>query len=51
MNGPSGFGASQLGIRAKVDDYLGSSVGVELGMRLPKQSWDRIRTRHALCFM
>ena len=23
-----GFGASQLGIRAKVNDYLGSSVGV-----------------------
>ena len=28
-----GFGASQLGIRAKVNDYLGSSVGVELGIR------------------
>ena len=25
-----GFGASQLGIRAKVNDYLGSLVGVEL---------------------
>ena len=25
--------ASQLGIRAKVNDYLGSSVGVELGIR------------------
>ena len=25
-----GFGASQLGIRAKVNNYLGSSVGVEL---------------------
>ena len=25
-----GFGASQLGIIAKVNDYLGSSVGVEL---------------------
>ena len=25
-----GFGASQLGIRAKVNDYLRSSVGVEL---------------------
>ena len=24
-----GFGASQLGIRAKVKDYLGSSVGIE----------------------
>ena len=24
-----GFGASQLGIRAKINDYLGSSVGVE----------------------
>ena len=27
-----GFRASQLGIRAKVNDYLGSSMGVELGM-------------------
>ena len=27
-----GFGASQLGIRAKVNDYLGSSVSVELGI-------------------
>ena len=27
-----GFGTSQLGIRAKVNDYLGSSVGVELGI-------------------
>ena len=26
----SGFGVSQLGIKAKVNDYLGSSVGVEL---------------------
>ena len=42
---------SQLGIRAKVDDYLGSSVGVELGMRLPRQSRDRIRTLHALCYV
>ena len=25
-----GFGASQLGIRTKRNDYLGSSVGVEL---------------------
>ena len=30
VNGPSGFRASQHGIRAKVNDYLGSSVGVEL---------------------
>ena len=30
VNEPPGFGASQLGIRAKVNDYLGSSVGVEL---------------------
>ena len=29
-----GFGASQLGIRAKVNDYLGSSVGVELGYKI-----------------
>ena len=28
-----GNGASQLGIRAKVNGYLGSSVGVELGIR------------------
>ena len=27
------FGASQHGIRAKVNGYLGSSVGVELGIR------------------
>ena len=43
--------ASQLGIRAKVNDYLGSSVGVELGMRLLRQSWDMIRTLHALCYV
>ena len=30
VNGTPGIGASQLGIRAKVNDYLGSSVGVEL---------------------
>ena len=29
-----GFGASQLGIRAKVNDYLGSSVGVFISMVL-----------------
>ena len=29
-NGPLGNGASQLGIRVKVNDYLGSSMGVEL---------------------
>ena len=28
--GPPGNGASQLDIRDKVNDYLGSSVGVEL---------------------
>ena len=27
-----GNGVSQLGIRAKVNDYLGSLVGIELGM-------------------
>ena len=48
---PPGFGASQLGIRVKVNDYLGSSVGVELSMRLPRQSRDRIRTLHALCYV
>ena len=26
---PPGFGASQLGIRAKLNDYLGSSVCIE----------------------
>ena len=30
-----GFGASQLGIKAKVKDYLGNSVGVDsLGIRI-----------------
>ena len=29
-----GFGASQLGIRAKVNDYLGSSVGVDISIVL-----------------
>ena len=33
VNGPPGNGASQLGIRAKVNDYLGSSVGVKLCIR------------------
>ena len=28
------FGASQLGIRAKVNDYLGSSVGVSISLVL-----------------
>ena len=32
VNGPSGFKASQLGIRAKVNDYLGSSVGVSISI-------------------
>ena len=43
--------ASQLDIRAKVNDYLGSSMGVELGMRLPRQSRDMIRTLHALSYV
>ena len=30
VNGHLGFRASQLGIRAKVNDYLGSSMGVGL---------------------
>ena len=30
---PLGFGESHLGIRAKVNGYLGSSVVVELGIR------------------
>ena len=30
----SGFGASQLDIRAKVNDYLGSSVGVSIHLVL-----------------
>ena len=33
VNGHPGFGASQLGIRAKVNDYLWSLLGVELGIR------------------
>ena len=33
-NGPPGFGASQFGIRAKVNDYLGSSVGVFVSLVL-----------------
>ena len=28
-----GFGALQLGIRARLNNYLGSSVGVELGIQ------------------
>ena len=43
--------SSQLGIKAKVNYYPGRSVGVELGMRLPKQSWDRIRTLYALYYV
>ena len=39
VNGHPDFGASQLGIRAKVNDYLGSSVGVELGIRIPRAQW------------
>ena len=34
INGHRCFGASQLGIRAKVNDYLGSSVGVFISMVL-----------------
>ena len=30
QRGTPGFGVSQLGIRAKVNDYLGSLVGIEL---------------------
>ena len=33
-----GFGASQLGIRAKVNDYLGSSVGVVISLVLIQAS-------------
>ena len=32
VNRHPGFRASQLGIKVKVNDYLGSSVGVELGI-------------------
>ena len=34
VNEPPGFEASQLGIRAKVNDYLGSSVGVVISLVL-----------------
>ena len=38
-----GFGASQLGIRAKVNDYLGSSVGVSISLVLISASQLGIR--------
>ena len=38
-----GFGASQLGIRSKVNDYLGSSVGVVISVVLIPASQLRIR--------
>ena len=38
VNGPPGFGASQLGIRAKVNDYLGNSVGVVISLVLIQAS-------------
>ena len=50
---------SQLGIRAKVNVYLGSSglgihhhlvwFDVGLGMRLPRKAWDKTRTLHVFC--
>ena len=57
VNGPPGFGPSQLGIRALVYEYLGGSglgihhqlvwFDVGLGMRLPRKAWDKTRTLHA----
>ena len=38
-----GFGASQLGIKAKVNDYLGSSVGVVICLVLIQASQLGIR--------
>ena len=38
-----GFGASQLGIRAKINDYLGSSVGVVISLVLIQTSQLGIR--------
>ena len=39
------FGASQLGIRAKVNDYLGSSVGVFISMVLIPASQLGVRAK------
>ena len=44
VNGHPNFGASQLGIRAKVNDYLGSSVGVVISVVLIPASELGIRT-------
>ena len=41
----NGFGASQLGIRAKVNDYLGSSVGVVISVVLIPASQLGIRAK------
>ena len=43
INGHPGFGASQLGIRAKVNNYLGSSVGVVISLVLIPASQHGIR--------
>ena len=43
VNGHPGFGASQLGIRAKVNDYLGRSVGVVISLVLIQASQLGIR--------
>ena len=40
-----GLGASQLGIRAKVNDYLGSSVGVSISLILILASQLGIRAK------
>ena len=40
-----GFGVSQLGIRAKLNDYLGSSVGVVISLVLIQASQLGIRAK------
>ena len=45
VNGHPGFGESQLGIRAKVNDYLGSSVGVVINLVLIQASQLGIRAK------
>ena len=60
VNGLPGFGVSQLGIRAQVYEYLGSSgLGIHhhlgglmfgLGMKLPMKAQNKTRTLH-VCFV
>ena len=45
VDGTLGFRTSQLGIRAKVNDYLGSSVGVSISMVLIPASQHGIKAK------